>query len=195
MRSMFIPTLAFALLTFCSPDRDKTRETGMADTTTLAGGEAPAGDATPTPAAILSQLTAANTAEIQLARKATKQAASPQVREVAKKLAADHTRNLQQLRALAQKLNLDLTSAPAGAAPAADSTELPPDLQGKSGSEFDKAFVRHEIEAHQASIEKLRTQLIPAAQNEQIKAYLQKTVTDMQGHLAALERVQQQLGA
>jgi putative membrane protein len=205
MKLFLIPAAALALLTFCSPDRSRQDgETGMGgatagglstnDTMPTAGGDsvAPTGNATPTPAGILSQLSVANTAEIQLAGLAAKQATSPQVKQVAKKLAADHTRNLEQLRALAQKLNLTLTSDQGAAA---DSTALPPDLQGKSGPEFDKGFVQHEIEEHQANIDKIRTQMIPAAQNEQIKTYLQKTITEMEGHLAALKQVEQRLGA
>jgi putative membrane protein len=194
MRSMLIPTAVLALLTFCSPNRDRqNRETGMAgatgglssnDTMPTGGRDAVAAL---TPAAILSQLNGANTAEIRLAGLAAKRAASPEVKQVAGKLATDHAKNLEQLRALAQKLNLNLTSAEGDNLSVGDSTALPADLQGKSGAEFDKAFVRYEIEEHQAKIEKIRSQMIPAAQNEQIKAYLQKTVTDMEAHLAALQ--------
>jgi putative membrane protein len=206
MKRPIVPVAVLALLTFCSPDRNRqTPETGMGgatsgglssnDTIPTGGADsaAPAGSAAPSPAGILSQLSVANAAEIRLAGTVAKQAASPQVKQVARKLAADHGKNLEQLRALAQKLNLSLTSPQGGASP--DTTALPPDLQGKSGSELDRAFVEHEIQEHQANIEKIRSQMIPAAQNEQIKTYLQKTVTEMEGHLAALQQAQQQLGA
>jgi putative membrane protein len=208
MRPTLIPAVALALLTFCSPNRDRqNRETGMGRETagglssndTIANAErdstAPPGNATPTPAAILSQLNVANTTEIQLAGLAAKKATSAQVKQVAKRLATDHTKNEEQLKALAQKLNLNLTPAEGGTVGAADSTALPPDLQGQSGSGFDKAFIRHEIEEHQANINKIKTQMLPAAQNEEVKAYLQKTVTDMEAHLAVLKRAQQQIGA
>jgi predicted outer membrane protein len=201
-----LPVAVLALLTFCSPDRNRqASDTGMGgatagglssnDTMPTGGADsaAPAGHATPSPAGILSQLSVANTAEIRLAGTVAKQATSPQVKQVARKLAADHAKNLEQLRALAQKLSLSLTSPQGGASP--DTTALPPDLQGKSGTELDRAFVQHEIQEHQANIEKIRSQMIPAAQDEQIKTYLQKTVTEMEGHLAALQRAQQQLGA
>jgi putative membrane protein len=63
-----------------------------------------------------------------------------------------------------------------------------------SGGNFDHAFLDHEIEDHQADIEKLQTQAIPSVQNADIKAYLQKTVTEMQNHLSSLKQVQKQLG-
>ena len=208
MRSMYIPAAAIALLTFCSPSGDRQgRETGMGgataggmssnDTMPTAGRDsaASAGQATPTPTAMLSQLNVANTTEIQLGGMAAKKATSPQVKQMARKLVTDHTKNRSQLRALAQKLNLNLTPAQGGDISVADSSALPSDLQGASGADFDKAFLRHEIEEHQTNIEKIRSQMIPAAQNQQLKTFLQKTVTEMEGHLAALQKAQQQVGA
>jgi putative membrane protein len=216
MRSMLIPATALAVLTFCSPNRDRqTSDTGMGGATsggissndTISTMSSSAGDtassansasstSTPaTPAGMLSQLNVANMTEIQVAGMAAKKATSAQVKQVAKKLVTDHTMNESQLKALAKKLKVDLTSAQGGNVMAADSAALPSDLQGVSGKQFDQAFVRHEVEDHQSNIEKIRNQMIPAASNPQVKAFLQKTVTAMEGHLAALKRVQQQVGA
>jgi predicted outer membrane protein len=90
---------------------------------------------------------------------------------------------------LAQKLNISLTLAPS------DSAAAPSNLQGKTGRDFDKGFVEYQIQAHQDNIDKIQTQLLPAASNPQVKAYLQKTLAAMQGHLASLKQVQQQLGS
>ena len=72
---------------------------------------------------------------------------------------------------------------------------MPSDLQGKTGSDFDRAFVQHEIDDHQSNIDKIEKQILPSIQNEQVKSYLQKTVTEMQSHLSSLKQVQQQLGS
>ncbi|MFL5402368.1 MAG: DUF4142 domain-containing protein [Gemmatimonadales bacterium] len=161
---------------------------GLSSTDTAA----PGGESTVTPSAILSQLNVANTAEIQLGTLVAKQASSRQVQELARKLAADHAKNRQELRALAQKLNVSLIPSQGGEVKAG--TGFPPDLQGKTGPDFDQAFVQHEIEDHEANIEKIRNQLLPAVQDQQIRAYLQQTVSDMEAHLAALQRVSQQVG-
>jgi putative membrane protein len=214
MRSTLIPATALALLTFCSPGRDRTTDTGMGgatsgglssndtmstsggDTASTSGSVASSATAAPaTPAAMLSQLNVANTMEIQVAGMAAKKATSASVKQVAKKLVNDHKMNESQLKALAKKLNVDLTSAQGGNMAAADSAALPSDLQSASGGQFDQAFVRHEIEDHQSNIDKIRNQMIPAASNAQVKTFLQKTVTAMEGHLAALKKVQQQVGA
>jgi predicted outer membrane protein len=148
-----------------------------------------------TPAGILSQLYIANTTEIELANLAAKQATSPEVRRIARKLATDHGKNREQLRALAQKLSVSLDPSAVGNISAADSAAPPPELQNRSGSDFDRALLVHEIKEHRKNIEKIRSQLLPAAPNDQVKTYLQKTLSEMQDHLADLEQVQEQISS
>lgn len=64
-----------------------------------------------------------------------------------------------------------------------------------AGAEFDRAFIQHEISDHQTSIQRIETQLLPAAEAPRIKEYLQTTLTEMKGHLASLQQVQQQLAS
>lgn len=200
MRSVIFPAAALALLTFCSPGNNRrTGETGMATDTaarpsTDSAAAAPGAEAV-APAAILSQLYGANTTEIQVSKLAARKAASPAVKRIAGKLAAYHAKNRQQEQALAQKLNISLIPPTGAGASAADSTALPSDLQGKTGRDFDKAFVDHEIKDHEDNIQRIQTQLLPAASNPEVKAYLQDTLTAMRGHLASLKQVQQQLGS
>jgi putative membrane protein len=198
MRSVFFPAAALALLTVCSPGNNRRAgDTGMATDTAAApaaDSAAPAAEAA-SPAAILSQLDVANTSEIQLSKLAAKKSSSPAVKRVAAKLAADHAKNREEERALAQKLNITLTPATGAEASGADSAAVPPELQGKTGRDFDKAFIEHEVQEHQDNIEKIQTQLLPAASNPEVKAYLQKTLAAIEGHLASLKQVQQQLGS
>jgi putative membrane protein len=209
MRFAFIPPALLTLLVSCSSGDRNPKDTGMADngaggfnsrdtipaagTSAADSSTAPGAPAASESAGILSQLNVANTTEIQLATLAAKKAASPKVKQIAARLAADHSKNREQLRALAQKLNLTLTPAQGGSISAADSVVMPPDLQGKTGGSFDRAFIQQEINDHQSNIEKLQTQAIPSAENAGIKAYLEQTLSDMQGHLASLKQVQHRL--
>lgn len=203
MRLVVLPATFLVLLGSCSPDnRPRSSETGMAqggaggfsshDTmpTSPQDSAGATGEAA-TPAGILSQLYVANTTEIQLSKLAAKQASSPLVKRIAAKLAADHAKNRDEERALAQKLNVALTPAAGGNISAADSAAVPVELQGKTGPDFDRAFVEHEIREHEDRIEKIQNQLLPAAQNAEVRAYLQKTLTAMQGHLTSLKQAQQ----
>jgi len=205
MKTFFPGTILILSLACSSGDNRRGGDTGMADS--AAGGmsshdtmptdnsAAVGGNTSVTPEGVLSQLNVANTTEIQLATVAAKKAASPQVKQIARKLVTDHTKNRDQLRALAQKLNVSLTSSQGGSVSAADSAAMPADLQTKSGADFDRAFVQHEIDDHRSNIEKIEGQILPSMQNEQVKSYLQKTVTEMQGHLSSLQKLQQQLGS
>ncbi len=205
MRSTLLPAAALALLTFCSPGNDRQSDTGMANdgsggmssrdtvpssTPAPAGGDT-GGSTEATPAAILSQMNVANTMEIQLSRMASKQATSSAVKRIATQLVTDHSKNRQEVTALAKKLNVSLTSAGGGNISASDSAAMPAQLQGASGTEFDRAFIQHQIQAHQNNIQKIQSQMLPAVQEPQLKAYLQKTVKEMQGHLATLEKTEQ----
>jgi putative membrane protein len=194
MRSRLLPVVALALLTSCSPDNPRRDdETGMA-LPSAAGDSTSRGAGAPGPSAILSQLYISHTREIQLSKLAAMKASSPKVKRVANKLAADHAKNREEERALAQKLNVALTPAAGGEKAAGNGAGLPPELQGKTGLDFDKAFVEHEIKEHEVHIEKLQNQLLPATQNAEMKAYLQRTLGAIEGHLADLKQVQQQLG-
>jgi putative membrane protein len=209
MQFALLPTATLILLASCSPGNRGSSETGMADgggggfnsRDTIASAPADSSaasgsnEASSPVSAVLSQMNVANTTEIQLASLAAKKAASPKVKQIATKLASDHAKNREQVRALAQKLSVSLTPGQGGNVAAADSAAMPPDLQGKAGREFDRAFIQHEISDHQSNIQKLQSQVIPSAQNADVKSYLQKTVTEMQGHLASLKQVQRQLGS
>jgi len=205
---IWFPSALLGLLVACSSgDNRPGGDTGMADS--AAGGQsshdtmstmsgdstAVSGNTAVTPEGVLSQMNVANTTEIQLATVATKKASSPQVKQIARKLLTDHTKNRQQVRALAQKLNVSLTPGQGGSVSASDSAAMPTDLQAKTGAEFDRAFIQHEIDDHQSNVDKIQKQILPSLQNEQIKTYLQKTVTEMQGHLSSLKQVQQQLSS
>ncbi len=199
-----------ALLVSCSPDR-RSSDTGMVeggagglstrdtmpstpDTLSFTRADSGKTGASSAPAAILSEMDVANTSEIQLSTVAARKARSPKVKQIARRLAADHAKNREELRALAQKLNVTLTPGRGSSVSATDGAASPVDLRAMSGRNFDHAFLDHEIEDHQADIEKLQTQAIPSVQNADIKAYLQKTVTEMQNHLSSLKQVQKQLG-
>jgi putative membrane protein len=159
------------------------------------GDTAVAGNAEATPAGVLSQMNVSNTTEIELSRLAVTKASSPAVKKIARTLVAHHTKNRDEVRALAQKVNVTLTPAQGGSVSSADSVALPQDLQNLSGADFDKAWLQHQIEAHNSNIQRLQNQTLPAVQEPQIKTYFQKTLTAMQGHLASLEQAEQQLGS
>jgi putative membrane protein len=213
LRSTFAPIIGLAVLFACSPDNRRdtaaggASEIGMsADTTVgadIAGdtgaavGTETASSGTATGAGdaslsgIFSRLEVANTAEIQTGKLAATQARSPEVRQIAQRLVADHTKNRAELEALAQSKGVNVLP-PAGGNTARDTSGVLA-LKSLEGAEFDSAFVAAQLEAHQTNIDAIRTQMLPAAQDEDVRQYLQKTRAAMEEHLASLQKIQDQL--
>ncbi len=197
MRLALLPAAAVLLLSFCGPPADRSRARMAAENETAATGGARSdtmGVAAPadtlSAGAILSQMEAANRAEIAEARTAQRKAATSTVRQFAGKLAQDHRRNLEEARSLAKRLNVSTVPA---AGPTEDQSAEQGELAAKRGKEFDRAYLDHEVQAHQENIDKIEHQLLPAARQPEVKAYLQKTVEAMRGHLAGAKQLQEDL--
>jgi len=140
---------------------------------------------------ILSVIATANQAEIQGAKDAQTKASNPQVKRFAAKLAHDHQKNEQEAQALAKRLGVDLAG---GAAAASESQSAAMgELASKTGADFDRAYVEHEIQDHQQNIDKIEHQMLPAAKDPQVKAFLQKTDREMKNHLQVAKQLEQQL--
>src|SRR5918993_5754474 len=101
------------------------RDTAPSSAPAPVGGDT-GGSAEATPPAILSQMNVANTMEIQLSRMASKQATTPAVKRVATQLVTDHTKNRQEVSALAKKLNVSPTPAAGGGGPTGERGATPP---------------------------------------------------------------------
>lgn len=135
----------------------------------------------------------ANTADIETSGLAEKRGSSADVRALGKQFAHDHTAVRQQGRDLAKKLGVKPTkpNPDAGATAAAAALK---DLRSKHGAEFDKAYLAHEVAYHQSVIDALNNTLIPAIQNAELKAFVQKIVPAFEGHLAAAKNLQAKFG-
>jgi putative membrane protein len=176
LRSAPLLAVAWANFLACSPGTNRQdNETGMAGATTPG---------------VLSWMYLANTTEIQLSRLATGKA-SASVQRIARRLGGDHLRNREEQQALAQRLDISLTPIALGDA-AADSAALPPELEAKTGKEFDRAYLEHEIGVHQANIEEIQNRLLPVTRSPELRAYLEKTLTAMHDHLEVLKQLQQE---
>jgi putative membrane protein len=134
-----------------------------------------------------------NAADIWTAHLGAKKCHAPELCELARRVASDHEQVQQMMRHLARKLAI---------------TPIPPDsdssaqehakaitlLQAKSGAEFDRAYLLHEIEFHTAAINAVRQTLLPTIQNEEFKALVQKVLPGLEHHLSETAEVAHKLG-
>jgi len=137
---------------------------------------------------------AANTYDIETGQLALQKSRTKAVRDLAQQFVSDHTALRQQGRQLAKKLSvtptppkqLDLATAHAKAMK---------ELRSKSGTEFDRAYADQEVQYHQAVLDAINGTLLPAIQNAELKAFVEKAGPAFQGHLEAAKRLQKTLAA
>jgi putative membrane protein len=173
MRALLFPAVAIAGLAFVAP---KPEQKTLDDPT------------------IVAIFDAANTYDMETGGLALHKSRTKAVRDLAQQFVNDHKAVRQQGRELAKKLTVTPTP-PEHFALAEAHAKAMRELRGKSGVEFDKAYVAHEIDFHQAVLDALNGSLIPAIKNAELKAFVEKVGPAFMGHLEAAKQLQKQLTA
>ena len=137
---------------------------------------------------------AANTLDIETGKLALKQSHTKAVRDLATQFIHDHTAVRQQGRDLAKKLGV--TPTPPAKLDLIDAhKKAMAELRAKSGAEFDKAYADTEVAYHQAVLDAINQTLLPAIQNAELKAFVEKVGPAFQGHLEAAKQLQKTVGS
>ena len=137
---------------------------------------------------------AANTFDVETGELALKNSRSKAVRDLAQQFINDHKAVRQQGRDLAQKLSVTPTP-PKPFALAEAHAKAMKELRAKSGADFDQAYVTHEVNFHQAVLDAVKGTLLPAIENAELKAFVEKVGPAFGGHLEAAKQLQKQLTA
>ena len=147
-----------------------------------------------TDANIIAIFDAANTYDIETGTLGEQKGSSKEVRAVGTSLVRDHQAVRQQGRDLAKKLGVT-PMAPAVNPLAEAHANALAELKAKSGSAFDRAFLDHEIAYHQAVIDAVTKTLLPAIQNAELKAFVEKIAPAFQAHLDMCKAAKAQINA
>ncbi|MGH7585276.1 MAG: DUF4142 domain-containing protein [Gemmatimonadales bacterium] len=143
---------------------------------------------------IIAIFDAANTVDMETGALAAERAQTPSVREFGKMLARDHQVVRQQGRDLAAKLKV--TPTPPADRSAADAhAKAMTSLRGKSGLAFDRAFLEHEVAFHAAVIDAVKTTLLPAIDNAELRALVVKVAPAFEAHRQAAQQLLDKLPA
>jgi putative membrane protein len=137
---------------------------GLSTTTVSAQQPAPKLD-DPTIVAIFD---AANTYDMETGSLAARKGRSHAVRQFGEMIARDHKNVRAQGRELAKSLHVTPTP-PANFALATAHADAMKSLRAKKGKDFDRAFLQHEVDFHNAVIDAVTKTLLPATQNAQLK--------------------------
>lgn len=155
---------------------------------TAANSSAPALD----DATIVAIFDNANTADIETGKLASERGHSKEVRQFGALLARDHDMVRQQGRDLAKKLGVTPTP-PAGDKSLQDQAAVIRRLSALKGAEFDQAFLQREVQFHKDVIAAIKTTLLPAIKNEELKALVVKVAPAFAAHLQMAENLGKQL--
>ena len=146
-------------------------------------------------AQIASIVVTANQVDIDAGNFAQTRANNAQVKQFAQQMVTDHTGVNKQATELAAKLKVTPEDNPTSQSLKSGGEENINKLKNLKGSDFDKAYVDHEVAYHQAVLDAVDKTLIPGAKNEELKALLVKTRPAFVAHLEHAKHVQAALSA
>ncbi|GAA5044643.1 putative membrane protein [Thermocatellispora tengchongensis] len=148
--------------------------------------------ATPTPGlsdqdrTFLVQAHQANLFEIAAGEAAQQKGTSQAIRDLGGKLITDHRKLDENVRNVAEQLNVDLPDEPSEA----QSEELDR-IEGLSGAEFDRAWVTAQIAGHRQTLADGAKQL-EQGQSEQVKQLATDAKPVIEEHLQMLQELEQE---
>jgi len=122
--------------------------------------------------------------EIDASNLEKSQGSNADAKKVADKLIADHT-------AMGKKV---MAAAGSGATAPVPDTTTPADLQGKTGKDFDKAWVDMMVSDHQKAISMFEN-AEKNASTDQAKALASAALPTLRDHLKAVQDLQTKMGA
>jgi putative membrane protein len=136
---------------------------------------------------------AANSWDIETSQLALEKSRNKEVRRFATMMVHDHKAVRQLGRDLARKLGVTPTPPGKDFALAQDHEAIMKTLRSAKGKAFDGAYIGHEVSYHQAVIDAVTGQLLPATKNAELRELETKVAPNFQAHLAAGKAVQAKL--
>jgi putative membrane protein len=179
----------------CARERQDSAADTTADSAAPAAA-APAAGATPSlnDAQIAHAAVTANSIDSAMGELARPKAQNAQVRDFAQMMIRDHGAVNKQAVALAQRLNVTPEANDVSRQLQQSADDARSSLQGRSGAEFDRAYIDREVQYHQAVLDALDRTLIPGAQNPDLKGLLQQVRPNVAAHLQRAQQLQSSLG-
>ncbi len=137
----------------------------------------------------------ANAIDIEAGELAKEKGENAKVKEFAQRMITDHTAVNQQASDLAGRLGVTPEESPTSRQLRQGADQNMANLRGLSGAAFDRAYIDHEVEYHQAVLSAIDETLIPGAQNAELRDLLTKTRPAIQAHLDHAKQIQSELGS
>lgn len=137
---------------------------------------------------------AANDGEIEHAKLAKTKAKHKKVKAFAAKMAKDHGDANKREEALLKQANLSMVESEASRKLTEDAKVRTETLASAAkGAEFDRAYMETEVQMHTAVLDMLTNQMLPAAQNAELKAEVETLRAAVEAHLIEAKEIQAEL--
>jgi putative membrane protein len=147
----------------------------------------------PSDAEIAAIVVTANQVDIDAGKLAQTKAANPEVKKFGQQMVVDHTGVNTSATALVTKLKVTPQDNATSKSLKDGGDKNVTTLKGLDGAAFDKAYIDHEVEYHQAVLDAVDKTLIPSAQNAELKALLVKVRPAFVAHLDHAKKLQSTL--
>ena len=146
-----------------------------------------------TDANIAAVLDAANESDSAFGALAVRKGRSTDVKNFGRLMMGEHHALRLQGQQLVKRLNVT-PQPPANFDLPNKQRDAMNDLQGKSGADFDKAYIDHEVDFHKQVLQTAQ-QALDQAQNAELKDLIRKAAPVIQKHLDRAEQIQKKLGS
>ncbi|MGV3532194.1 MAG: DUF4142 domain-containing protein [Chthoniobacteraceae bacterium] len=120
--------------------------------------------------------------EIKLAKAAQEKASSEQVKQHAAKMIQDHQKTTDELKQIAKSAKIDLD-----AKIPSEKQAMIKEITSKSGEEFDKAYMEHEVAAHRMAAAHFQNGA-DFNKHPELQSFAQKNLPVIKQHLAEVEK-------
>lgn len=126
--------------------------------------------------------------EVNIGEQATKKAQNEEVKDLGKRLAANHKKANDQLMQIAQKQGVQLPQSIDSKA-----QKQLESLNKKTGAEYDRAFLNYVVSDHKKSIGLFEKQ-VKQGQDPAFKDFASKTLPVLREHLKTAQNLEQKMG-
>jgi len=123
-------------------------------------------------------------AEVELGTLAQQKATNPDVKNFGAMMVTDHSKANAEMKQLAASKNITLPDSINN-----DEKKIKMDLMGKSGADFDKAYVKAMVDDHKEDI-KAFEEAAKKVKYPEMQAFITKTLPVLKMHLASIEKIQ-----
>lgn len=134
---------------------------------------------------ILHVLQTVNDAEIKQAGIVLQRSNTSSVKEVAQMIMQDHKRSNQRLESVAETAGVKLEGSVLNTGLRAQGNEIAENLTGLSGRELDCTYLQKQAEQHELVLKTVREQLLPGAEQPQVRELLTMSTPRLEAHLEA----------